>query len=143
MTKRCTHCRKTKTLDQFNKRSALKLGVSAYCQECARKKAINFYHSNPLRQNKLGIKRKYNLSDAQIDHWEKNRFGLCEMCGKPETVKKSLSVDHCHSTGKFRGLLCMKCNTVSYPDDIEMLQKRVSYLKKHSGIIDDSGWEEW
>lgn len=41
--------------------------------------------------------------------------GMCALCGKPESVKRNgrvvrLAVDHCHETGRVRGLLCFGCN---------------------------------
>lgn len=42
--------------------------------------------------------------------------GVCAICGQPETIVKkggvvaSLAIDHCHETGKVRGLLCGRCN---------------------------------
>jgi hypothetical protein len=43
-----------------------------------------------------------------------------------------LAVDHCHSSGEIRGLLCFKCNTVlgSVNDDINILQQAINYLNK-------------
>jgi hypothetical protein len=42
-----------------------------------------------------------------------------------------LSVDHCHNTGKIRGILCTKCNTGlgSFKDNIELLMNAIKYLK--------------
>ena len=38
--------------------------------------------------------------------------GCCALCGKHQKdLKKNLAVDHCHTTGKIRGLLCITCNT--------------------------------
>ena len=64
--------------------------------------------------------------------------GLCAICKNPETQlkKKSnkvkmLSVDHCHLTGKIRGLLCHKCNTGlgSFKDSETILSSAINYLK--------------
>ncbi len=62
---------------------------------------------------------------------------LCAICNRLETAPdpvtgkiKALSVDHCHLTGKVRGLLCSKCNFgIGYFDDNpEILNKAVKYL---------------
>jgi hypothetical protein len=38
--------------------------------------------------------------------------GCCEKCGTPESeMSKRLHLDHCHTTGRFRGFLCHRCNT--------------------------------
>jgi hypothetical protein len=71
-----------------------------------------------LRSSKSNIKRKFNLSAKEVDNLFLLKDGLCWCCGKTETSKnrtggiKKLSLDHNHSTGIARGLLCHRCNTV-------------------------------
>lgn len=60
----------------------------------------------------------------------------CRICGATEAKHRSsnnLLVDHCHVTGKCRGLLCNRCNTSLgfVNDDIELLEKMVNYLKEY------------
>ena len=61
----------------------------------------------------------------------------CKICKKTETAidhrygtLKSLSVDHCHKTGKVRGLLCTKCNYILglLGDDINLANNCINYL---------------
>jgi len=53
----------------------------------------------------------------------------CDNCGK---TNYSLSLDHCHSTGEFRGWLCPICNHAigMLGDDVEALKRAVSYLER-------------
>ena len=53
---------------------------------------------------------------------------LCELCGRDGRI----CFDHDHKTGKFRGWLCLKCNTVlgSVNDDVKILQMLIEYLKR-------------
>lgn len=64
--------------------------------------------------------------------------GVCAVCSKPETVTRDgkprwLAVDHCHETGKIRGLLCTRCNNGlgQYGDDPELLRSAAIYLRHH------------
>ena len=59
----------------------------------------------------------------------------CVICNQKETFTKNgkileLAVDHCHVTGRIRGLLCRRCNVVLglLRDNIEHLQNMTSYL---------------
>lgn len=64
---------------------------------------------------------------------QKHRCGICDTVFNKLPV--NLAVDHCHSTGQIRGLLCVSCNTAigSFKDNIELLNKAVKYLTHHNG----------
>lgn len=56
----------------------------------------------------------------------------CDNCSKDIITTKTLQLDHCHLTGKFRGWLCKECNISlgNLGDSIEGLFKTVKYLNK-------------
>lgn len=59
--------------------------------------------------------RKYGVGVSTYDEMHKKQDGLCAICGKPETEiykgkVRLLSIDHSHTTGKVRKLLCTGCN---------------------------------
>lgn len=60
--------------------------------------------------------------------------GVCAICGKSEEVspKGVLSIDHDHTTGKVRGLLCDTCNRGGlghFYDNVSLLRNAIKYLK--------------
>lgn len=57
--------------------------------------------------------------------------GKCDICqGGPTDRWNTLHIDHCHTTGRYRGMLCGKCNKALglFNDDTELLDKARSYL---------------
>jgi hypothetical protein len=67
--------------------------------------------------------------------------GKCAICGtsnpvgEGNTTKRltfAFAVDHCHATGKVRGLLCNPCNRgIGFlKDDVDLLAKAIKYLKE-------------
>jgi hypothetical protein len=90
-----------------------------------------FAENNPTKSKEYALKYKYGitLEDYNIMLFEQD--GCCAICGIHHTeIKKSLHVDHCHTTGKVRGLLCYSCNTIlgHAQDDINILKKTIKYL---------------
>lgn len=57
----------------------------------------------------------------------------CELCGKIQTAK-SLCLEHCHTTGKFRGWLCNSCNTGIglLGDTLEHVKRAAEWLERNS-----------
>lgn len=86
-------------------------------------------------QRKYNRRKKYGLRQEQYNTMLKNQNSTCAICKLEEEVvikgcKITLSVDHCHETGKIRGLLCRKCNSGlgHFNDSIELLEKAINYL---------------
>jgi hypothetical protein len=69
----------------------------------------------------------YGITIDEYDTMSLQQDGKCKICG--ETPHK-LFVDHCHSTNKVRGLLCMKCNAALglFKDKVSNLQNAILYL---------------
>lgn len=63
---------------------------------------------------------------------EKQGF-VCAICKEKEVKNKHLCVDHNHTTGKVRGLLCQKCNRAlgSFKEDYNYLRNAASYLHRY------------
>lgn len=79
------------------------------------------------RANRL---QKYGLTLAQYDDMYRAQSGLCVVCFGPPDIGQSLCVDHCHTTGRVRGLLCHNCNKALglLKDDPERILRLATYL---------------
>jgi len=77
-----------------------------------------------------GTLRKYNLTEEQYTEMSKKQDNKCYIC-KQNSVK-FLCVDHCHTTGKVRDLLCHNCNTAigHFKESKELLLSAINYLEK-------------
>ena len=82
----------------------------------------------------LLLKNKYGITPSDYDTLYKSQNGCCAICGIHQTeLKKRLYVDHDHSTGKVRALLCVNCNMLigHAQEKVEILEKSIGYLKKY------------
>lgn len=80
--------------------------------------------------------RNYGISYEEYMRMHSEQGGKCKLCGGEGFLmrkhhKTKLVVDHCHSTGKIRGLLCHNCNRALglMQDNVETLQNAIDYLK--------------
>jgi Recombination endonuclease VII len=90
--------------------------------------------ANKLRQQtpeyKARAAAKYRARrEALASH---SRPDLCEICGRPPNGMGALHLDHCHTTGTFRGWLCHSCNLSlgAVADDPDLLRKLADYLDR-------------
>jgi hypothetical protein len=73
------------------------------------------------------LKTEFGITLADVERMTIEQNHRCAICNQ----KKMLVVDHCHKTGKVRGLLCRLCNTYigSIGESTETLEKAIAYLK--------------
>jgi hypothetical protein len=73
-----------------------------------------------------------NFSVGDFDLFLKEQDGKCAICNKSDHLGTALSVDHEHATGRVRGLLCRKCNSVLgiFEEDITRFASAIAYLEK-------------
>lgn len=87
--------------------------VVVRCRDCQFE--ANTRNKNKGRKQamrKWQLRRLYNMSLEEYDLlWEKQN-GTCAICKQINANGRRLSIDHDHSTGEIRGLLCARCNTM-------------------------------
>ena len=81
--------------------------------------------------------KKYGLTPKSYNKMVESQKGVCAICATDPYIKnnrgqkKTLVIDHCHDTGKVRGLLCDKCNRAIglLGDDYNILLQAICYIK--------------
>ena len=93
---------------------------------------------NKIITDRADLKRKYGLTETQFAYLLGSQQGLCAVCKQEEKIlsnqgkPRNLSVDHCHATGKIRGLLCYRCNHALglCEDKPNLLRELATYLEQ-------------
>lgn len=153
MTERiCTTCKLVKSISEFRIRTRITPKPRSTCKKCesiqkreANLKKPGFTNAveirkwekdNPEKHAKSKIRtkvRRINLLHnlEQIENKLTNQR-LCEICNQPPSTNEVLSIDHCHTSGKFRGLICNPCNLALglFRDNIDTLKNAIEYLSK-------------
>lgn len=109
-------------------------------QRAAQKKWLN---KNLDYHRWYNVKRKYGLTKDEWLRLYNSQDGKCAICNKhQDTYNRPLHVDHCHTTGKIRGLLCWKCNEFLglISDDLNAVERMRKYLSEE--IIETGGTSE-
>ena len=113
--KSCTQCGVNKEFNQFSKAKLGKDGLRSKCKDCCASYEMN---------------RIYGITLEDYDTMLEVQNGCCAIC-KTDDVKGRFAIDHCHTTGKVRGLLCFDCNTGigKLKDDPSLLLSAYEYLQ--------------
>lgn len=137
--KTCSSCQIEKSVEEFYWSS--RDGYVARCKQCSQASAKVHYEANRevrksasrdyrAKNPDVALQRRYGIRPGTFDEMASTTDGACFICGVvPETT---LCVDHCHETGRVRGLLCHPCNTAlgKFGDDPEILRKAIAYLDR-------------
>lgn len=142
--KKCPRCKEIKELINFKKSKTI--GYNCNCHPC-HKIIRREYKQRPNvkeRERKIFIKgylrRAYGITYEQYQYMFLKQNGKCAICKKEtefndyrSSKRINLGVDHCHETGKVRGLLCVHCNfgIGAFKDDIKLMSKAIKYIKSN------------
>jgi hypothetical protein len=99
------------------------------------KEKIKEYHdTHKEERKKSSLKREYNITLEEYNQRLKKQKGSCAICHEKFKSDTHTQVDHDHKTGKVRGLLCRKCNSIlGYSnDEIQILLNAINYLKNNN-----------
>jgi len=138
----CSLCFVDKPISDFSPHSS-QAGVRSACKPCSVKVVQNYKTRNPMYELGYRLKKKFDMSlDEYFDRLEK-QGGKCAICRVrfSDAKRRRLCVDHDHSTGWIRGLLCFNCNTVlgKVQDDKDTLADMITYLENHDKEYITSG----
>ena len=125
--KLCTKCNQIKSLEEFSQSKNEKQAVQYHCKDCNKK----YREQKKEKVKDYQLKRKFGLSLDEYQKMLEEQKGVCKICGQVEN-NKQLAVDHWHTTGQIRGLLCGSCNRgIGYfRDSQDLLLKAVQYLNE-------------
>ena len=149
--KKCTKCTAEKALEFFSKDKRQKDGYYYYCKVCCsikdkarydkdspriNQEAKDYYEKNRAKVRNRHLKKMYGIDLAHYDDMRKQQLFSCLICSThEEALATGLYVDHCHTTGTVRGLLCRDCNFLLglAKDDTKILQRAAKYLTNNKG----------
>lgn len=104
----------------------------------ARSYELKYLQKHPTRARNKWYMRKYGLTVQQVEDMIAGQGGKCAICQLTPTGNRQAGwhVDHDHSTGKVRGMLCYRCNLTLgiSQEDIFRLQRCLFYIRYHKGL---------
>jgi uncharacterized CHY-type Zn-finger protein len=153
--KTCSKCKKEFPLENFTKSNQRKDGRGSFCKPCDSMRKRKYKEANPqhyrlvqkaakdkwisenpdkVKAQKLKDNHKRRLKTHGLTQEQYNEInkGCCQICNDPFPEGKTPSIDHCHTKGHVRGILCNNCNTGLglFKDDITRLESAIKYLIK-------------
>jgi hypothetical protein len=148
--KECVNCHQVKATTDFYRLSKQKSGLNPWCKVCVNE--YNRAYTDANRERYQEWRRR-----SALRRWAKQKLGIdtdayegliaraggrCEICGRAERTTSTnghsfmLALDHDHSTGAVRGMVCRPCNTAlgCAQENPVLLRKLADYLENPPGI---------
>jgi hypothetical protein len=141
--KHCARCDAWLPLGSFHANRKNWDGLHAYCRACMSAGARRRYEreaprltaqakawrkANPDKRKDMALRSRFGITLEEYRALEAAQGGTCAVCRQPAV----LAVDHCHQTGRVRGLLCMPCNTSigHFQDDASLIRAAAEYVER-------------
>lgn len=132
--RRCRECGVVATslndLHIFAKGSAYKFGRQNWCISCRNNNEKSISNNNSLEKRV----KKFGITVTQYEDMITSQNNSCAICKKHKDDftgrGKNFHIDHCHTSGKVRGLLCSNCNTGlgQFKDNVQYLENAIQYV---------------
>jgi len=106
-------------------------------RERLKQMGLTEYSGWSMEKHIKAVLHPYNITLEEYQKLFTEQNKVCKICGGNRNTTPfkylPLAVDHCHKTGKNRGLLCRKCNLMigMADDNQDILQKGINYLKQY------------
>jgi hypothetical protein len=135
----CNICRESKPLDAFSIHKSGAQGRHPACKVCRNYQAKSWYSAKRCEiiqirrewRKRTGAHRRhaYGLTVEEFNALAVAQNGRCAICLEVPSGR-GFHVDHCHQTGRIRGLLCRGCNLAlgNMKDDPHRLKRAADYL---------------
>jgi len=142
--KECIECKRKLPLYQYepykkqvfskkDNRTYEKLYIRNKCKSCRKgeevlPRQIRASRRLPKAQKlwEYHLRQHYGITPEDYNNILKSQDGKCKICKS----SNKLHLDHCHSTGKVRGILCQSCNhgLGNFKDNLDLMKKGIEYL---------------
>lgn len=136
--------------EQMSKDARRQQGLSSWCKDCRKQSSRGWSKANPekVKETKRNARKKegyqslsrcyilnhrYGITLDGYDTLLEEQDGCCAVCNVKQSDKSyHFHVDHCHTTGVVRGLLCSPCNVFLgvIKDDTDALKRAINYLER-------------
>lgn len=137
--KTCGTCGLSRPLSDFTRSRGTPDRLQSRCKSCT----SAAYHAR-VAADPEGVRgarrahhvKAYGLTPDDYDSLLEKQDGKCAICARPAAEapgKHGLHIDHCHTTGAVRGLLCANCNRGLglFADDPSALETAAQYLRRN------------
>ncbi|UXY18841.1 endonuclease VII domain-containing protein [Streptomyces cynarae] len=114
--KLCRMCGEAKPHSEWHRNATASDGLSTRCKAC-----------RAARGRQDHLKRQYGITEAERDELIASQAGVCCIC----LSAPAAHVDHCHETGRVRGVLCFSCNAAlgQFKDRPDVIRRAATYVE--------------
>ena len=130
----CRRCGRTQPLDEFRV-SSRPPRRRRVCRDCSRRREAEVNHLKRAERWASYQRyrcRQFGITPEDYDRMVRDQQGLCAVCRRP-LGPKGQTIDHCHQSGRVRGIVHSQCNLVigNSGEDIHVLRGAIEYLMAH------------
>ncbi|QJS12860.1 recombination endonuclease VII [Streptomyces argyrophyllae] len=119
--KLCRTCGEIKPHSQWHRNATASDGLSTRCKAC-----------RAAQGREQHLKRQYGLTEAERDELVTAQGGVCCICLSAPPAH----VDHCHETGRVRGVLCFSCNAA-----LGQFKDRPDVIRRAAVYVEGTSWK--